>query len=324
MKSDLFYYGYNEEHLKHFNNTSIEKPKNCILNNENILLKFKENIINIEENSDINKEVLKILEENYDINFINKIKDNKEEIYIDEIKDSLNYLNETYINKDTYNICIKNLEKSFSILNHLKKDNKTNFSFLNFRPNGNFSFYDKSNRYTIFNNISLLTKYALQIGFKKILIIDTDLFHGFGTQKYFYENKKVVYFSSHKSPGYPKNSGFMNEIGENEGLGFNFNFPIDNSFNSNKYLEVYEQELKKIIRWNNPDLIIVSLGFNIIKGDTEVKSPINFEDFKTIINYIYNYTSEIKTVFSFEGGNKLDNVIKGTEYIISKYLTKKE
>lgn len=324
MNSHLFYYGYNNEHLKHFNDFSIEKPKNCFLNNENIIEKFNENIKKFDFDLEIEKEVLDILEENYNLNFINKIKNNKEKCFIDEIKNSLNFINETYINENTFDICIKNLEISFNILQHLKNNKEISFSFLNLRPNGNFSFYDKSNRHTIFNNVSLLSKYALKIGFKKILIIDTDLFHGYGTQKYFYENNEVVYFSTHKSPGYPRNSGFMNEIGENQGLGFNYNYPIDTSFNSNKFIEIYEKELPKIIKWNNPDLVILSLGFNIIKGDTEVKSSVNFEDFKEIINYIYKYTNDIKTIISFEGGNKSENIIKGSEYIINTYLTKKD
>lgn len=315
-----FLYAYNTEHHKHFNEKSIDKPKICITNNENILKLFENNIINVEENNLLNNIVINYLDNNYKKDFLDKIKNNKELLFIDNINESLNYINETFINEFTYDVCLKNLNLSFNSVEILKNNKNINMSFLNLRPYSNFSFFDTTKRHSIINNIALTAKYALELNFKKILIIDLDVFHGIGTQNYFYNDNNVIYFSTHKSPGYPKNSGFMNEIGNEKGLGFNFNFPIDESFSAKKYIDIYEKELPKIIKWNKPDLIILSTNFNIIKGDIEIKSKINFNDFTTIIDLIHKETKDIKTLISFEGGNKLENVIKGTEYILNKYI----
>lgn len=313
-----FLYIYNDEHFKHFYEKSNDKPKICIKNNENINLIFKNKIEKITSNESYNDIVLEYLNKNYKKEFLDMIKNNKTLTFIDKINETLNLTNECFINESTFEICLKNLNLSFNRVKNLK-DNKINTAVFNLRPYSNFSFFDNSKRYSVINNLSLTAKYSLNLGFKKILIIDLDMFHGIGTQNYFYDDNNVVYFSTHKSPGFPKNSGFMNEIGKDKGLGFNFNFPIDESFDSKKYINIYEKELPKILKWNNPDLIILSVNFNIIRGDIEIKSKINFKDFENIIDLIYERTKDIKTIISFEGGNKLENVLKGSEYIINKY-----
>ena len=67
--------------------------------------------------------------------------------------------------------------------------------------------------FCVYNNVAvgayyLLEKYKLS----KIAIIDFDVHHGNGTQNIFYNNKKVLYISSHQYPYYP-GSGSANEKG---------------------------------------------------------------------------------------------------------------
>ncbi len=115
----------------------------------------------------------------------------------------------------------------------------------------------------------------------KVAILDIDFHHGNGTQDIFYNRNDVLTVSIHGHPdySYPYFSGYEAERGEGEGVDFNRNFPLPPRTENDKYLRVFNKAINLILNFN-PDIIVVSLGFDILKGDptgTFLLSPKIFE-----------------------------------------------
>ena len=98
--------------------------------------------------------------------------------------------------------------------------------------------------------------------------MDIDFHHGNGTQDIFYERSDVLTVSIHGNPDveYPYFSGFANELGENEGAGCNQNFPLPPGTDNTRYLRTFAKALDTVKTFQ-PDILIVALGFDTLKGD---------------------------------------------------------
>jgi acetoin utilization deacetylase AcuC-like enzyme len=102
----------------------------------------------------------------------------------------------------------------------------------------------------------------------RVAVLDIDYHHGNGTQDIFYRRSDVYTLSIHGSPSlsYPHFAGFEDERGEGDGRGFNRNYPLRRGVDDARYLEVLEDALRQIRRFR-PDYLVLSLGFDIMKGD---------------------------------------------------------
>jgi len=126
--------------------------------------------------------------------------------------------------------------------------------------------------YCYFNNAAIAARYYQKYTQGYVAILDLDFHHGNGTQEIFYDDSTVLYVSLHGSPEkyYPWISGHSWEIGEDEGLGYNFNFPLEGDITGSDYLRTLEKALVEVETFD-PDLLIVSLGF-----DTHTEDPIGY------------------------------------------------
>lgn len=117
------------------------------------------------------------------------------------------------------------------------------------RPPGHHAMRSEYNGYCFFNNVAIAAQHALDVrGLKRILIVDWDIHHGQGTQRMFYDDPRVVYFSIHRF----ENGSFwpnlresdFDYIGEGAGKGFNFNVPLNRKGVPNAdYLAIFQQIL---------------------------------------------------------------------------------
>lgn len=132
-------------------------------------------------------------------------------------------------------------------------------SFALVRPPGHHAGSNFGGGFCLFNNIAIASKKLVNEG-KKVFILDFDGHFGNGTSQIFYKSKEVLYFSLHQSPAYP-GRGEINEIGEEEGEGYNVNFPLPPGSGDEIFLEVVEFALK-IAKQFSPDIVAVSAGFD--------------------------------------------------------------
>ena len=130
------------------------------------------------------------------------------------------------------------------------------------RPPGHHAESNQAKGFCIFNNIAIAARVTQQRKYaKKILIIDWDLHHGNGTQNTFYEDATVFYFSMHQHPFFP-GSGREDETGAGKGEGYTMNIPLSSGRSEDEYIKRFEQALKKIELIFQPDLVLISAGFD--------------------------------------------------------------
>ena len=182
---------------------------------------------------------------------------------------------------------------------------KFNNGFALVRPPGHHAERTKAMGFCLFNNVAIGAQYALKnFSLQRILIVDWDVHHGNGTQNSFYEDPRVLYFSTHRYGFYP-GTGAATEVGKGKGEGFNVNVPLSPGVGDTEYGIIFEKILKPIALEYQPQLILVSAGFDIHYmdplGGMEVSEK-GFARMSQILMEIAEATAQGKLVFTLEGG----------------------
>ncbi|HTY24746.1 MAG TPA: histone deacetylase [Desulfomonilaceae bacterium] len=150
--------------------------------------------------------------------------------------------------------CIKGLQALLS--------GRCDVCFALIRPPGHHAAPDRAEGFCIFNNLGVTARYAtMRHGFRRVLIIDWDIHHGNGIQDMFYDQKQVLYLSSHYRGWYPP-TGDWHETGVGEGLGYTINLPLSKDVQDADMLYLYWKVLEPVVKRYRPELIFVSAGFD--------------------------------------------------------------
>ena len=134
------------------------------------------------------------------------------------------------------------------------------------RPPGHHAERDRAMGFCLFNNIAIAAAHARAIGAAKVAIIDYDVHHGNGTQHIFETDPSVLYLSIHQFPFYP-GTGAADEIGLGEGEGFTVNLPLEAGAVDEDYQAVFEAVVLPVLDQFEPDLLLVSAGFDAHQSD---------------------------------------------------------
>ncbi|MFU8804656.1 MAG: histone deacetylase [Bradymonadaceae bacterium] len=135
------------------------------------------------------------------------------------------------------------------------------------RPPGHHAERDHAMGFCLLNNIAIAAEHARrELGFKRVMIIDWDVHHGNGTQHSFYDRRDVLFFSTHLFPFYP-GTGAVEEVGRGDGLGYNVNVPLPSGMGDGDYALAFQKILLPIAAEFEPDLVLVSAGFDAHQDD---------------------------------------------------------
>ena len=172
------------------------------------------------------------------------------------------------------------------------------------RPPGHHAETNRVNGFCFLNNAAVAARY-LQSNYdiKKIAIIDFDVHHGNGTQEIFYNDNSVLYGSIHQHSLFP-GTGLESEIG----LGNIFNAPIEAGTSSEEFLRVFNEKILANVDRFEPEVIIISAGFDAHKRDPLATINLNSEDYFTMtqdIVGIANRHSKGRVISFLEGGYDL-------------------
>jgi acetoin utilization deacetylase AcuC-like enzyme len=184
-------------------------------------------------------------------------------------------------------------------------------AFALIRPPGHHATRDQAKGFCIFNNMAIATKFALsKFSLNRVLIADFDVHHGNGTQDAFYADPKVLYFSTHQYPFYP-GTGWMDETGAGEGEGTTVNFPMAAGWSDEEYLRAFNEVLVPVARRFQPQLILVSAGFDAHWADQLAMMSVSVKGFAQMVVILKEMAAELckgRLVFTLEGGYNLQVV----------------
>ena len=176
------------------------------------------------------------------------------------------------------------------------------------RPPGHHATSQRAMGFCLFNNIAVAAKYALaKYNLGRIAIIDFDVHHGNGTQESFYDSPQVLYISTHESPFYP-GTGSIEETGRDEAKGTTVNIPLPAGCGDNEYLSVFEQIIVVAVRRFNPQLILVSAGYDTHWADGLAMMQVSVTGFAQMVRIIKELAEELcngHLVLTLEGGYNL-------------------
>jgi len=195
------------------------------------------------------------------------------------------------------------------------------------RPPGHHAIHDRAMGFCIFNNVAIAAKFALsKFNLNRVLIADFDVHHGNGTQDAFYADPKILYFSTHQYPFYP-GTGWMDETGIGEGEGTTVNFPMAAGWGEEEYLRAFNEVLVPVARRFQPQLILVSAGFDAHWADQLAMMRVTITGFAQIAIILKELAAELcqgRFVFTLEGGYNLRVVASSIKAIFDVLLGNSE
>ncbi len=191
----------------------------------------------------------------------------------------------------------------------LVKRGKYSNAFAFVRPPGHHAGSDYSMGFCVFNNVAVAAAHLLEkFNLDRVLILDIDAHHGNGTQEIFYKNKKVLYISLHEDPSEFPLTGFADEVGKDEGLGYTVNIPLPYRTNDKIYLRAFNQIALPIINQYKPQFILVSTGFDNHYTDPVGNLSLSAFSYTKMFGSILELASKFcqgKLVAVLEGGYSL-------------------
>ena len=191
-------------------------------------------------------------------------------------------------------------------------------AFAAVRPPGHHASKQKAMGFCLFNNIAVTARYAQKKGYKKVFIIDFDVHHGNGTQDIFYDDSSVFYFSSHEEMSFP-GTGSMKDIGIEDGEGFNFNHRLASNSGDKDILKIYKEILPTLVQKFNPDMILVSAGYDIHESDPLAGLNITTEGIRDLVHEILAL-KDVPYIFMLEGGYDTDALATNVKVTIEELL----
>ena len=194
-----------------------------------------------------------------------------------------------------------------------------NNAFCVVRPPGHHAEKEQAMGFCIFNNVAVGATYLLEkYKLNKVAIIDFDVHHGNGTQDIFYNEKKVLYISSHQFPFYP-GTGSEDETGKYDNI---LNIPLKAETSSKEFFDSYKKVYDKLNEFK-PEFILLSAGFDAHKNDPLANINLESKDYYTLTKEIMKIANQVcgnKIVSILEGGYNLAAIQESAKYHVEALL----
>jgi acetoin utilization deacetylase AcuC-like enzyme len=174
------------------------------------------------------------------------------------------------------------------------------------RPPGHHAEADRAMGFCLFNNVAISAQAARGSGVRRVLIVDWDVHHGNGTQASFEEDPDVLYFSTHQFPFYP-GTGAIEEVGRGAARGRTVNVPWPAGMGDAEYLAAFDRVLLPIARAFQPELVLVSCGFDAAAGDLLGGMRLTPNGYAAMTERVASLARG-RVVLALEGGYNLDAI----------------
>ena len=190
-----------------------------------------------------------------------------------------------------------------------------NPAFVLARPPGHHAERNTGMGFCLFSNAAIAAFYALtQQGINRVAILDWDVHHGNGTQAIVETDPRIAYCSLHQYPCYPY-TGKANEQGKHNNV---LNLPLSPGSNIEVYQPLFEQKIIPFFQNFQPDLLIVSAGYDATAADPLAGMALQPQDYGLFTEYCLQLTRRI--LFGLEGGYDLNSLAQSVLQTIQRCL----
>lgn len=195
-------------------------------------------------------------------------------------------------------------------------------AFALIRPPGHHAGRDYAMGFCLFNNVAIAATYLVKkLHFKRVLVLDIDAHHGNGTQEIFYDTSKVLYLSLHEDPSEFPGTGFIDETGEGEGVGYNVNIAFPYGVHDKTYIQALDTIIVPIIEQYSPEFILLSAGYDGHSSDPVGRLNLSSLSYRIAFKRILGLASSLcedRLVALLEGGYNLKHLGKLVALTLSK------
>ncbi|CAF1459613.1 unnamed protein product [Adineta ricciae] len=243
---------------------------------------------------------------------------------IEQLKEFCRSYDDVYMNEYSFEAAKLAIGGSLNLLDSIMTDQCRN-GFALVRPPGHHAMANEMNGFCLFNNVVITAKTAIEkYNLQRVLILDWDVHHGQGTQYAFYDTNKVLYISTHRydyGKFWPQlaESDF-DHIGDGDGRGYNVNIPLNKTGLKNAdYLYIFFNIILPIAYEYDPDLVLVSAGYDVALGCPEGEMNITPEVFAHLTHYLKGLANG-KVMVLLEGGYCLETLAESAAWTLRSLL----
>jgi acetoin utilization deacetylase AcuC-like enzyme len=225
---------------------------------------------------------------------------------------------DTFASPESYEVARLAAGAAVGAVEHALRRGSSGRALAMVRPPGHHAERNRAMGFCLFNNVAIAAAHARARGLDRVGIVDFDVHHGNGTQSTFYGDHSILFISSHQYPYYP-GTGAADQIGTAAGKGFTVNLPLAAGATDADYELVYTRIAMPVLRQFNPQLVLLSAGFDAYMDDPLGGMRLTtacFERLTALVAGVAEECSEGRLVAVTEGGYHLTGLGDGLRGVV--------